>query len=301
MCGGSLKLAMEQSARAFERHVDFEACIRSHYSILLESYSKRPFFYKTALKFSRLMVSYTLLSTYFSKPVPLLSEVKAFCVTRGFCSRNSLESIFLLFRALGFMTVSRHPDDSRLRVFSPSSQACEEIRRMLTSVVEPLGVMCSETAVCGSMGGLDDRAYLARYFKGFSVLFSHNVTIDLLMPDCYWLVKRDAGHMLMLAIYNDACALDNQGASFRSSSYLSIAEQLSVSKTHVIRLVQEGADRGYFKIHSKTLLEVLPPFMVLVRRFMAYSFATCLHSLQLSHADSTPATHAQGVTGCRLM
>lgn len=201
---------------------------------------KRPFFYKTALKFSRLMVSFTLLSTYFSKPVPLLSEVKAFCLARGFCSRNSLESIFLLFRALGFMTVSRHSDDSRLRVFSPSSQACEEIRRMLTSVVEPLGVMCSGTAVCGSMGGLDDRAYLARYFKGFSVLLSHNVTIDLLMPDCYWLVKRDAGHMLMLAIYNDACALDNQGASFRSSSYLSIAEQLSVSKTHVIRLVQEG-------------------------------------------------------------
>jgi len=301
MCSGSLKLAIEQSARAFERHVDFDGCIRTHYSALLECYSKRPFFYKTALKFSRLMVSFTLLSTYFTKPVPLLSEVKAFCVARGFCSRNSLESIFLLFRALGFMTVSRHPDDSRLRLFSPSSQACAEIRPMLTSMVEPLGVMCPEPAVCASMAGLDDRAYLARYFKGFSVLLCRNLSIDLLIPDCYWLVKRDAGHMLMLAIYNDACTRDNQGASFRSSSYLSIAEQLSVSKTHVIRLVQEGAERGYFKIHSKTQLEVLPPFVVLVRRFMAYSFAICLHSLQLSHADDTPATHAQGVTGCRQM
>ena len=105
MCSGSLKWAVEQSARAFERHVDFEACIRTHYSILLESYSKRPFFYKTALKFSRLMVSFTLLSTYFSKQVPLLSEVKEFCTARGFCSRNSLESIFLLFRALRSLTV----------------------------------------------------------------------------------------------------------------------------------------------------------------------------------------------------
>jgi hypothetical protein len=286
MRGSSLKLAMAHRAQAFERHVEFEACVRNHYAMLLEPYSKRAFFYKTALKFNRLMVSFTLLSTYFSKPVPLLSEVKEFCVARRFCSKNSLESIFLLFRALGFMKVAGHPDDSRLRVFSPSSQACREIRVMLASLVEPLGVMCADEAVCRDLNALDDRAYLARYFKGYSTLLTDSLTIDLLLPDCYWLVKRDAGHMLMLAIYNDACSLDSQGASFRSSSYLSIAEQLSVSKTHVIRLVQEGADRGYFKIHSKTILEVLPPFIHLVRRFMAYSFATCLLSLQLSQLDS---------------
>lgn len=286
MCSGSLKLAIERSTRALERHVDFEACMRAHYSILLETYSKRPFFYKTALKFSRLMVSFTLLSTYFSKPVPLLSEVKEFCLARGFCSSNSLESMFLLFRVLGFMKVMGHPEDSRFRVFSPSSQACREIRLMLASVVEPLSVMCPEDVSLREMSALDDRDYLARYFKGFALLLTQDATLDLLMPEAYWLVKRDAGHMLMLAIYNDACARDTQGASFRSSSYLSIAEQLSVSKTHVIRLVQEGADRGYFKIHSKTQLEVLPPFILLVRRFMAFSFATCLHSLQLSQADN---------------
>lgn len=285
MCSSSLKLAIEQSTLALERHVDFEVCMRAHYSILLEPYSKRPFFYKTALKFSRLMVSFTLLSTYFSKPVPLLSEVKEFCLARGFCSSNSLESMFLLFRVSGFMKVTWHPEDSRLRVFSPSAQACREIRLMLASVVEPLRVMCPEDIYLREMNALDDRDYLARYFKGFALLLTQDATLDLLMPEANWLVKRDAGHMLMLAIYTDACVRDTQGASFRSSSYLSIAEQLSVSKTHVIRLVQEGADRGYFKIHSKTQLEVLPPFILLVRRFMAFSFATCLHSLQLSQAD----------------
>lgn len=286
MCSSSLKLAIEQSTLALERHVDFEVCMRAHYSILLEPYSKRPFFYKTALKFSRLMVSFTLLSTYFSKPVPLLSEVKEFCLARGFCSSNSLESMFLLFRVSGFMKVTWHPEDSRLRVFSPSAQACREIRLMLASVVEPLSVMCPEDIYLREMNALDDRDYLARYFKGFALLLTQDATLDLLMPEASWLVKRDAGHMLMLAIYTDACVRETQGASFRSSSYLSIAEQLSVSKTHVIRLVQEGADRGYFKIHSKTQLEVLPPFILLVRRFMAFSFATCLHSLQLSQADN---------------
>ncbi|WP_057007375.1 hypothetical protein [Pseudomonas trivialis] len=278
---------MEASVQAFEQHGEFDACVRIHYKMLLETYSKRAFFYKTALKFNRLMVSFTLFSTYFSKPVPLLSEVKEFCVARGFCSRNSLESIFLLFRALGFMKVAGHPDDSRLRVFGPSSQACQEVRSLLRSVVEPTQVMCAGQAVFAGMEHLDDHAYLSRYFKGYATLLDNDLSIDLLLPDCYWLLKRDGGHMLMLAIYNDACALDSSGASFRVSSYLSIAEQLSVSKTHVIRLVQEGADRGYFKVHSKTQLEVLPPFIYRVRRFMAYSFATCLHSLKLSHVERT--------------
>lgn len=286
MCGSSLKLALDHSARVVECHAEFEACIRTHYSMLLGPYSKRPFFYKTAMKFNRLMVSFALLSAYFSQPVPLLSEVKALCAARGFCSRNGLESIFMLFRALGFMKVAGHPDDSRFRVFSPSPQACAEVRSMLTSVVAPLGTLNPENTMIRRVGELDDRAFLAVYFKGFATILEANLTLNELLPESYWLVNRDAGHLLMLAIYDDACALDNAGASFRSSSYLSLAERLSVSKTHIIRLVREGADRGYFKIHSKTLLEVLPPFILLVRRFMAYSFAISLHSLQSGHTDS---------------
>lgn len=44
----------------------------------------------------------------------------------------------------------------------------------------------------------------------------------------------------MLAIYNDAFAPENDRATFRSLSYLALAKQLSVSKTHIIRMVQEG-------------------------------------------------------------
>jgi len=287
MCVRSLKLAIDHSAQAFERHVDFETSIRAHYAVLLDNYSKRPFFYKSALKYSRLMVSFALLSEYFSKPMPLLCEVKAFCVAQRFCSRNSLESIFLLFRALGFMHVRVNPEDSRFRTFTPSTQACREVRVMMTSITDPLAVMCPERAVFTQLRELDDRAFLALYFKGYATLLNNKLAIDVLLPECYWLVKRDGGHMLMLAIYNDACGQGSNGASFRSSSYLALAQQLSVSKTHVIRLVQEGADKGYFKIHSKTQLEVLPPFISLVRRFMAFTFASGLHSVELSQTHNS--------------
>lgn len=277
----SLKLAICHTAQALERHVDFERFIRAHYMVQLGPYSKRPFFYKSALKYSRLMVSFALLSEHFRKPMPLLSEVKAFCVKRGYCSRNSLESIFLLFRALGFMEVAPHPEDSRYRVYSPSGEACREVRLMLTFITHSLALMCPEREIFRQLHELDDQQFLATYFKGFAIILAADLTVDVLLPECYWLVKRDAGHMLMLAIYNDAFAPDNNRATFRSSSYLALAKQLSVSKTHVIRVVQEGVEKGYFKVHSKTRLEVLPRFASLVRRFMAFSFALGVHAVEL--------------------
>ncbi|WP_300626741.1 hypothetical protein [Pseudomonas sp.] len=277
----SLKSAMCNTAQALERHKDFESCLRAHYHVLLVPYSRRPFFYKSALKYSRLMVSFALLSEYFATPLPLLSEVKTLCVTRRYCSKNSLESMFLLLRALGFMEVAPHPEDSRFRVYAPSDEACREARLMLTSLTESLARLYPERAIFQRLRELDDRGFLSLYFRGFAIILDADLTVDVLLPECYWLVKRDAGHLLMLAIYNDAFAPENDRATFRSSSYLALAKQLSVSKTHVIRMVQEGVEKGYFKAHSKTRLEVLPPFVSLVKRFMAFSFAVGLHAIEM--------------------
>lgn len=281
----SLRLSLLSTADEIEQHSEFEQFMRSHYLALSLTYSRRPFFYKSALKLNRLMVSFSLLSYYFNSTFPLLSEVKELCVARNFCSKNSLESIFLLFRALGFMEVGAHPEDSRLRVYKPSLEACREVRGILASTTTPLSAVYTQSPGLGELLSLSDYEYLSIYFKGFSTLLGNGMTIDLLLPECLWLVKRDAGHMLMLALYFDVGNGAGDAPGFRSSSYFSLARELSVSKSHVIRLVQEGAERGYFKIHSKTNLEVLPAFLQLSRRFMALSFAIGLHSVRLGQAD----------------
>ncbi|MGE7815923.1 hypothetical protein ACQKMW_21190 [Pseudomonas sivasensis] len=251
----------------------FEKAISSHYLILLDQYSKRPFFYKNALKFSRLMSSFILLSEYFSNSKPLLSDVKESCVSRGYCSKNSVESLFLLYRALGFLEVRIDSDDARYRTFAPSVEAFYEIRTILNAVIEPLVLMFPNARGVEELRGMCNVEFLSIYFIFFSKLLKSKLTIDVLLPECYWVLDRDAGHLLMLAIYSDALVSESEGVRFRKSSYLSLAEKLSVSKSHVIRFVNAGADKGYFKIHSKTQLELLPSFISLVRRFMAFTFA----------------------------
>lgn len=287
MCVRSLESLLRISAKKIENDINFDKAISLHFSALLERYSKRPFFYKNALKLSRLTISFILLSEYFSNPKPLLSSVKELCVSRGFCSKNSMESIFILYRALGFLDVTVDPDDSRFRTFAPSRLACSEVRSILNAVTDPLAVLFPDTKEFVDLRSLDDSEFLSIYFMFFSKMVEGELTIDVLLPECCWLLERDAGHLLMLAIYNDALVWGGGGPKYRKSSYISLAEKLSVSKSHIIRFVKAGADKGYFKIHSKTQLELLPSFIDLARQFMAFTFAISFCSTKFVSADFT--------------
>ncbi|KPX70978.1 hypothetical protein [Pseudomonas syringae group genomosp. 3] len=282
MTGTFLKTSLCRAADEVARHHNFERSIESHYATLLKHYNKRPFFYKRALQFNRLLIAFSLLSHYFTSTTPLLSQVRDFCAERKLCSHNSIQSIFLSLRVLGFIDVTAHALDARLRVFKPTDKACKEVRAMIASVIDPLADMGADSDSVHTLSTLNDYDFLAIYFRGFSELQKNNVTIDIVFPECHWLIKKEAGHMLILAIYLDARSSDIDGSGFKSSSYLTLGKQLSVSKTHVMRLIQEGVERGYFKAHPKNNLEVLPAFETMVRRFMSLSFAVGLHCMNLN-------------------
>jgi len=273
MCVMSLESALRSAAKKIESDASFDQAVSLHFFALLEQYSRRPFFYKNALKLSRLTVSFILLGEYFANPKPLLSEVKEICVSRGYCSKNSMESLFMLYKALGFLEIKIDANDSRYRTFAPSHLACSEIRSILNAVTDPLAVIFPNVKAFENLKALDNDEFLSMYFIFFSRLVKKKLTIDALLPECCWVLERDAGHLLMLAIYNDALMPGEGFARYRKSSYLSLAKKLSVSKSHVIRFVKDGADKGYFKVHSKTQLELLPRFISLARQFMAFTFA----------------------------
>lgn len=286
MMRNSLKQSLFDMADDIEKHPRFEQAIRMHYQALLQPYAKRPFFYKSALQFNRMMVSFSLLSHYFDNPAPLLSQVKEICVARKLFSPNSLESIFLVLKALGFIELSPHLTDARLRPFKPSSKACKEVRVMLASMIDPLAEMGTNIESMRQLSMLDDHGYLAVYFNGMSQILELNLSMEHLLPECHWLVKREGGHLLMLAIYLDACVGADTASGFKSSSYLALANSLSVSKMHIIRLVQDGVGKNFFKVHPNSELEVLPAFVNVVRRFMSLSFAIALQCTNLNRINT---------------
>lgn len=289
-----LKHVIGKMAADLEADPQFERVMRRHHELLKEPCLKRPFFYKNVLKYGRFMVLMTLLSRYFSQPYPLLSEVRTFCMGRGFCSKNSLESFYLLLRATGLMTVVGHPDDRRLRTFHPSELAYGELRKTLNSLIQPLLELYPNCHTLLHSVSLEDREFMRVYFNGYAQLLDSNIILSELLPECRWLLHKDGGHMLMLALYFDAIAPSNRMSGFKGSSYMSLARSAAVSKSHVIRLVQEGQERGYFTVHEKNRIEVLPAFMTLVSRIMSRCFAMAMYAVEEGCTGVVPTDKTLG-------
>lgn len=260
---------LEAEIKRLSECIDIDARITRHYQLMEQHYTGRPLFYKSILKYDRFLVVLSMLTHYYGHYFPSLSRVKEFCERRGYLSKNSLESYFSFFLISGYMDISDHPEDRRLRVFKPSLRAMAETIKIISAYYFPamgvLGPECSELRV-------DSRTVQA-YFKGFNKVLEADLTLDVLVPECRWLMNRDGGHMLMLAFFCDAlqgqCA--NAGG-YKVSTYAQLSSRLSVSSTHLIRMVREGEKKGYFKA-CKSGLEITECFMTLVRRMMLVSFA----------------------------
>lgn len=260
---------LEAEIKRLSGCVDIDARITCHYQLMEQHYKGRPFFYKSVLKYDRFLVVLSMLAHYYCNSFPSLSRVKEFCERRGYLSKNSLESYFSFFLISGYMDVGDHPEDRRLRVFKPSLRAMAETIKVLSAYYFPtMGLLEAED----NERRLDSRTVQA-YFKGFNKVLEANLTLDTLVPESRWLMNRDGGHMLMLAFFSDALKGPRTSAgSYKVSTYAQLSSRLSVSSTHLIRLVREGEKKGYFKA-CKSGLEITECFMTLVRRMMLVSFA----------------------------
>lgn len=257
---------------------DMDEAILLHFELVTQSYRKKPFFYKTLLKYDRYMVALSLLSfSYEDGRVPL-SKVKAFCQERGYLSRNSLDAYFSFFFISGYMHVHLHNEDGRQRIFGPTQTALCETASMLKAYLLPSQMIVPYLG--RQVNALNSEDLLRYFFRGFSKLLEADLMLDKLMPETMWLVNRAGGHLPMLALYTDAMRNGSLHSNQKVSSYVELSKRLSVSKTHLIRMVKEGEVKGYFKCHKHSV-ELRPVFLELARKIMSVHFSVVCISIEL--------------------
>lgn len=257
---------------------DVDEAIHLHFDLMMENYRRKPLFYKNLLKYDRYMVAVSLLSFYFTNSALPLSKVKSFCRERGYLSRNSLDSYFSFFFISGYMSVGSHSEDGRQREFKASEAAILEAKRIVKAYLLPSQIIQPDFRCLDGLSGSDD--LLERYFNGFSQLLQADIMLDKLLPEAKWMINRDGGHLLMLALYTDALRNGMMGETYKASTYAELSFRLHVSKTHVIRMVKEGELLGYFKCH-RNIVELRPAFITLVKKVMVICFATSRLSMEL--------------------
>lgn len=265
---------------------DMDEAILLHFDLMMESYRKKPLFYKNLLKYDRLLVALSLLSFNFKDNLVPLSKVKAFCRGRGYLSRNSLDSYFSFFFVTGYIHVGLHSEDGRQRVFQPSDTALLEATMMIKSCLLPSQMIRPYVGYLSDVGHSKD--LLQRFFLGFAQLLEADVMLDKLLPEAKWIMNRDGGHLPMLALFADALKTGSLTDGYKVSTYAELSSRLCVSKSHVIRMVKEGEVRGYFKC-CRNLVEFRPSFLGLVRQTMAMYFAVARVSMELGEQQSERA------------
>ncbi|WP_207850000.1 MULTISPECIES: hypothetical protein [unclassified Pseudomonas] len=275
-----LEYLKETSSEMTRGNID--EAILLHFDLIMESYRKKPFFYKNLLKYDRFMVALSLLSfNYRNEQVPL-STVKAFCQARGYMSRNSLDSYFSFLVVSGYMNIQLDVQDGRQRSSQPTEKTLCAATLLLKSYLLP-SQMLSPSDI--ELPGLGKSADLLRcYARGFARILESGFLLDKLLPEAKWILNRDGGHMPMLALYTDALRKGSLETGYKVSSYLEISSSLGVSKTHMQRMIKEGQLQGYFKC-DKRLVELSPAFLDLIRRAMSICFAITRVGMELGVAE----------------
>ena len=257
---------------------EIDEAITLHLELMLDDYQRKPFFYKSLLKYDRFMVVLSLFAFHYRDPLTPLSQVREFCLRRGYLSRNSLESYFSFFIITGYMHVSVHPEDARLRIYRPTRFAVEEAARLIKAYLLP---GCLLTPGGGAYGRANDAAtLLRRFFTGLVQFLDADILLDSLLPGAKWIMNKDGGHLPMLALYLDALRHRPANGGYKVSTYAELSSRLYVSRTHVMRLVREGETKGYFRCCGNTV-EMRPMFAELGRHTMAINFAVARVSMEL--------------------
>lgn len=271
-------LACVEETRSSIFQGDMDEAILLHYDLIMESYRRKPLFYKKLLKYDRFIVTLSLLSFMFADDRVPLSRVKAFCQARGYMSRNSLDTYFSFLLSAGYMQVRLHDEDERQRVFNLTDRAVCEVRQMIDSYVLPSQIVAPYER--GLVGAGIPEDVVPSYFHGIARVLYANGTLDQRLPEARWMINRDGGHLPMLALYSDSLRNGPLKVGYKAATYVELSARLGVSKTHIIRMVKEGELRGYFKCR-KHQVELLPAFIDLVRKIMAIYFSVARVSMEL--------------------
>ncbi len=275
-----LECLKETSSEMTRGNID--EAILLHFDLIMESYREKPFFYKNLLKYDRFMVALSLLSfNYRDEQVPL-STVKAFCQTRGYMSRNSLDSYFSFLVVSGYMNTQLHVQDGRQRSFQPTEKTLCAATLLLKSYLLPSQMISLSDSWLPELGRSAD--LLRVYARGFARILESGFLLDKLLPEAKWILNRDGGHLPMLALYTDALRNGSLETGYKVSSYLEISSRLGVSKTHMQRMIKEGQLQGYFKC-DKRFVELSPAFIDLIRRAMSIYFAITRVGMELGIAE----------------
>lgn len=288
-----------EAAKALKTHPAFQSALRLHAELVSENFERTSALIRIMSEEARYMICIALLAMHHSRDPhdsssgATLTRLQAFAAQFGLTGPNRVAALIALMKHAGYLDEVRAPSDRRVKRFEPTEQGLAVAEASTVATLKPIQLFSDAHDYVQAMR--DDPQFTGRYYSEGLRFYADGARLVSALPECHLFQEQTAGREVMFKLW---IALTDKGRTepaIVSCPYGQLARCFRVSRGHIRRMIEKGAQQGLFALHAPggQAIEILPSFIHLHETLTALEFA-----LMLRAADIAASTTGRAARVC---
>ncbi len=253
----------------------FTRALLQHCDLMYDLYRRQPLFYKMMFRDSRFNSILSVCCFVFGNQASSLSDVKHLCARYQIASPNSIIAILTLLKTSGRLSLKRDEQDRRKTLILPTPRGLEELKETIICVFNPLQLLCPSPRLNVQL--MDNDEYRHNFYYRAAQSLFRGIRFENIYPEACLFIDKDAGRFLLLRLYRLAHDDQHQRQPVIKNYLSRLSRELSVSRTHLRRMITSAIVAGYFVEETAGNLTLTPAFFQLAERYAALYFSWTLY------------------------
>ncbi|WP_373240926.1 hypothetical protein [Kluyvera ascorbata] len=259
----------------------FLSAVKMHCESILTEFRQDKLFYKYIFSNNRFIISTITASVFYNKDEAFLSDVVCECLQTGMVSKNTISSLFILFRVSGRILLKCSESDKRKKSFQITRKGNIDIVKLLNTMVPALRLIHHE--------GEGNPVYLSAehmpfFFKEYAKIHRSSLYLVNLVKDSDVFISKDSGHMILVCLYMLAI-----GEKKQKSVLNAVSKECGVSRTHLRNILIKAEEKNMLSFNNDTgEIVIYESYMTMFMSYMSYYFSFVQFGLEGLKSQANP-------------
>lgn len=262
-----IKKAILSNALIIKERKTFFNAIKEFYEKDKALLKLQPAFFKHILNESRFNIILMTCCFIFSGSIKSIKDIKNLCEINSICSQNSIIAVISLLKASGRIDTERDSDDRRNVKLIITKKGLRDLKNFIHTVIEPMEKLYTEYTF--NMEAIATYPFLQDFFYGVSVPLLKGVTYKSINNQIDYYIDKDGGRSLLIYLYMHSVSNDMK----INYTINKLAFEICVSRTQIIRLINNLVNDGHIQSIRKNILVVNQSLLNLVEDYMSIYFS----------------------------
>lgn len=288
MSGLDLPTWIVEDARSVKLHPQFQAALRLYAGLVCDGFEKTTSLIRVVSEEARYWICVAAMAMHYCRDAQdpssgcTLTRVQDFATKFDLAGPKRVAALMMLMNHLGYNRQVVSPLDRRVKRFELTDRGAAIADEFMLATLRPIQLLSDTHDYIQILR--DDPDFSGRYHSEGLRLYAEGVRSITVIVGSDIFAKQDAGREVMHKLW---IAFTDKGPTERavvSCPYGYLARAFSVSRGHVRRIIEKGAERGFFVLHAPggQAIEILPRFVELYETLGALEFAAMRRSANIA-------------------